>query len=81
MMKIDGFDDAILGVCQRKGQLDCVLYDEEKILTILMRDGASYSDALEYYRYNILDAYVGEGTPSFLMEASAEEINEMGELE
>ena len=81
MMKIDGFDDAILGVCQRKGQPDCVLYDEEKILTMLMRDGASYGDALDYYRYNILDAYVGDGTPAFLVEASAEEIEELGELE
>ena len=81
MMKIDGFDDAILGVRQRKGQPDCVLYDEEKILTMLMRDGASYGDALDYYRYNILDAYVGDGTPAFLVEASAEEIEELGELE
>ena len=66
MMKADGFEDAILGVCRRKGQADTVLYDQDTVIKILMDDGLDYEEAVEYYENNIIGAWVGEGTPCLL---------------
>ena len=43
-------------------------YDREKVLEKIMRlSECSYSDAEEYYEFNQLGAWVGEGTPAFLV--------------
>jgi hypothetical protein len=64
LLKLDGFDEAIVGVVQRIG-LQAICYDTYKIISILMRD-MSEEDAWDYYSYNMLGAYVGESTPVFL---------------
>ena len=64
LLKLDGFDDAILGVVQRIG-LQAICYDTHKVIEILMKD-MSEEDAWDYYSYNMLGAYVGESTPVFL---------------
>ena len=67
MMKIDGLDSCIIGVCQRCGQSDVILYSAEKIIAVLMeRDGMDWSEAEEFYCLNILGAWVGDGTPAFM---------------
>ena len=63
-MKADGFDDAVIGTIERCGQEAVVLYDKDKVIEILMKD-MPLEDAMEYFEYNILGAYVGEGTPAF----------------
>ena len=55
-------DAAIVGVEYSTLRL---VYDVEKIVGVLMKD-MSREDALEYFEYNILDAYVGEMTPIFI---------------
>ena len=61
----DGFDDAIIGVCHI-GNNTIALYDMNKCIEILMRDGeTTYEDALDYFHYNVLGSYVGEKTPAF----------------
>jgi hypothetical protein len=57
----DGFDEAILG-------LDAVgyrvIYSILKCYKILMiRDKMTKDEAIEYFTFNVLDAYVGEKTP------------------
>ena len=64
LLKLDGFDDAIIGVVQRIG-LQAICYDTHKVIEILMKD-MSEEDAWDYYSYNMLGAYVGESTPVFL---------------
>ena len=64
LLKLDGFDDAIMGVVQRIG-LQAICYDTHKVIEILMKD-MSEEDAWDYYSYNMLGAYVGESTPVFL---------------
>jgi hypothetical protein len=64
LLKLDGFDEAILGVVERIG-LQAICYDTHKVISILMRD-MSEEEAWEYYSYNMLGAYVGESTPVFL---------------
>lgn len=64
----DIFDEAIIGVLQRIGMSPIAVYDEEKLLTILMKEyEMSYEDAYEHYSYNIMGSYVGEGTPGFII--------------
>ena len=63
MLKADGFNDAIIGVGQRCGQEDIVVYDQEKCIGILMHDGMSRQDAEEYFNFNTLGAWMGEETP------------------
>ena len=64
----DGFDAAIIGLAQRCGQPDLVVYDAAKCIEILMRegDGMTYEEATEYFEFNTLGAWVGEHTPLFM---------------
>ena len=63
----DGFDEAIIGLGTRIGMELVVAYDVEKIIGILMdRDGMNYEEAVEYYDFNIVGAWMGEFTPIFI---------------
>lgn len=62
-MFADGFDDAIIGLCQRT---NCVIYSVQKIIQILMvKEGMEYFDAVEHFDFNIAGGYLGELTPIF----------------
>jgi hypothetical protein len=64
-MSADGFDDAIIGTVERYGDAETIiLYDKDKVIEILMAD-MSEEDAVEHFYFNIIGAYVGEGTPAF----------------
>ena len=67
MMKIDGYDEAIIGpamVWTEDGNLrDVLVYDAEVIReTLMKRDGMSFADAREYIEFNIEGAYMGPHT-------------------
>jgi hypothetical protein len=66
---LDGLDEAILGVVEEFGAVGCrILYSKHKILTILCeQDGMTWSEAEEFYDYNILGLYAGEQNPIFLI--------------
>jgi hypothetical protein len=60
----DGFDDAIIGI---EWSSERVVYCVSKCLDILIeRDGMTYSEAIEYFDFNVSSAYVGEKTPIFI---------------
>ena len=62
----DGFDDAIIGIAERYGMNPVVLYNKNKCLNIMQtRDGMSEEDAIDFFYYNIVGAYMGEHTPCF----------------
>ena len=62
----DGFEDALIGVSYRFGQNPIALYDQDRCIEILMqRDGMEYDEAIEFFQFNIIGAWVGEGTPAF----------------
>jgi hypothetical protein len=67
MLKIDGFDDAIIGpalVWKDNQRVDLLVYDGEEMRNLLMRrDGMDSDEAREYIAFNIEDAYLGEDTP------------------
>ena len=61
ILKADGFDKAVIGIDQHSMRL---IYSVGKCIEILMiRDGMSLEDALDYFRYNVSGSYVGEKTP------------------
>ena len=63
----DGFDDAIIGMAERINLGPVVAYDTEKMIDIMVeRDGMTYEEAIEYFDYNILGAWMGEFTPVFI---------------
>ena len=65
MLKMDGYDEAIIGEVQRFTDT-FILYAFNKVMEILQRD-MSEQDAIDYWSFNQVGAWCGEGTPGFLM--------------
>jgi len=66
IMFADGFDCAIVGVGRTLDGPLCAVYDIDKIIQELMKDGMGHDEAHEYFDYNIAGSYVGEQTPIFM---------------
>ena len=65
-LKLDGFDDCIIGVCENcKGSV--LLYDKAKVIKKLMKRKMSDEEAIEYYEHNILGTIFESGMPTFLL--------------
>lgn len=65
LLTADGFDDAILGVDHISHR---VVYSYNTMVEILMEDdNMSQEDAIEFLEYNVVNAYVGEKTPIFVI--------------
>jgi hypothetical protein len=63
----DGFDEAIIGMAERINLGPVVAYDVDKMIDIMVeRDGMTYEEAIEYFDYNILGAWMGENTPVYI---------------
>jgi len=58
----DGFDDCIVGVTSN----NIVVYDSDKMITSLMNQGMDSEEALDYWDFNIENAYVGNRTPIYM---------------
>jgi len=76
LIKVEGYDDCILGVGYSFGQYQRLVYDEEKIILKLCED-MSREDAIEYFEYNIAGAYMGEPMPFFMRKKLLEEIEDL----
>lgn len=55
----DGFDDAVIGYEENDMR---IIYSVKKCIEILMVD-MEYSDAMEYFTYNVSGSYVGDKGP------------------
>jgi len=56
----DGFDEAVIGYEEHSMK---IIYSVSKCIDILIEDGMSEIDALEYFTYNVSGAHVGDKTP------------------
>ena len=63
LLQADGFDDAVIGIEPLSGK---VIYDIDKMITVLISEGLSNEEAIEYLDYNVLNTYVGEQTPIYI---------------
>jgi len=59
----DGLEEAFVGVDDATKK---TMYDSRICLDIYVKDGMSYEEALEYFEFNVVGAYLGEKTPIFL---------------
>lgn len=67
MLKVDGFDDAIIGVATpwvNHSRTDVLVYDAERIRAILMKDGMTSEEAREYIEFNIEGLTLARRPPS-----------------
>ena len=64
-IKLNGFDNCIVGITEEFGNGPRILYSKEKIIKELCEE-MSEEEALEFYDYNILGGYFGEQNPIFL---------------
>lgn len=80
MLKIEGYDDCIIGVTNcwdGNEKIDRLIYDGEMLIDALSDDGMSYADALEYIDFNIEGAYVGKDTPMIMWPIDDFEMEEL----
>jgi|WetSurMetagenome_2_1015567.scaffolds.fasta_scaffold190288_3 hypothetical protein len=58
--------EAIIGKVERFGLPSLILLDRDKCIEIFMtRDGMSLEDAEEFFEFNVIGSWVGDGTPCF----------------
>lgn len=62
----DGFEKAFIGIGVQFNK-SLAIYDYSKCIEVLIDDGMSYEEAVEWMDYNVLGSYVGENTPVFIM--------------
>jgi hypothetical protein len=66
-LSADGFEGCELGVAYRAATAPVIAYDREKCIRRLMeRDGMTWEDAEEFFEFNVVAAWVGDGTPIFV---------------
>ena len=66
MMQMDGYDDCVVGTVTRVGISPVLCYDLHKVIAKMVADGMDEEEAYEYYNFNMLGAWVGDGTPAFI---------------
>lgn len=63
----DGFEDALIGYSQAEGGNIVAVYSYDKCIRVLVdRDGMEEEEALEYFEFNVVGAYMGPNTPLFV---------------
>lgn len=66
MLKMDGFDDCVVGICERFGMEAVLAYDRDKVIEKLVTDGMTQEEAEEFFEYNQIGAWMGDRTPVFV---------------
>jgi len=76
-----GFDKAFVGTTiSAFGRKQVALYDYDKCILILMEKNKwSEEDAIEYFDFNVIGAWVGETTPIFINQHTIENIEDYRE--
>jgi hypothetical protein len=64
ILMADGFDDAIIGLCSKSMR---VIYDYDLMLEILEEEGMEEIEAIEHLEFNVLNAWVGDQTPIYMI--------------
>lgn len=63
---MDGYEDCIAGIVERFGLGPIVCYDKAKVLKKLEAGGMTEEEAVEFFEFNQIGAWMGDGTPCFL---------------
>ena len=69
----DGFDNCILGIASRCGfEEDLIAYDYDKMIAQMVSQGMTQEEAVEFFEFNIIGAWLGKGTPIFVRTENVE---------
>ncbi len=67
ILLMDDFDDCVIGICNRFGQDPIVAYDYNLVINKMVNEWEmDIDEALEYYEFNQIGAWVGDKTPCFV---------------
>lgn len=66
LVRMDGFNDCIIGVCHQFERPPVLAYDMPKVIDTLVKQGMTREEAIEFFEYNQLGASVGPLTPVFV---------------
>ena len=67
MLKADGFNEAIIGMCMDIATGgERIIYDANKCIDILIEQGMTDDEAIEYFEFNVGGSYVGGSTPIWM---------------
>ena len=66
MMMDVTLDEAFIGIATTFGEKIRAVYDINKVIDLLQRQGMTYEEAEEYFDYKIVGAYEGEQAPIFM---------------
>ncbi len=67
LITADGYDEAFVGIADRFGKESVAVYSYEMCIQILMRDHKmSHEEALEFFEYNTIGAFVDENQPIYI---------------
>lgn len=76
-LKFDGLDNAIIGFCTQGPMSSRLAYDYDRIIEILISQGMTEDEAVEFADFNVLGAWMGEDTPIVVTLMSPEEALEV----
>jgi len=66
LLLMDGYNDCFLGVVERAGMPPIACYDKAKVIARLRGDGMTQDEAVEFFEFNQVSAWMGDKTPCFL---------------
>jgi hypothetical protein len=64
-----GYDDCVIGVCTRYGQEPIIAYSYEKVIEKLVTEGMAHDEAVEWFEFNMIGAWIGNKTYCFITTA------------
>lgn len=68
ILRLDGSDDSCVGWVCWSGRSPILCYSIKSILAQFMSDGMDEEEAEEFFEFNTIGAWMGEGTPCFLVD-------------
>lgn len=76
----DGLDHAFVGLMMRFNVLEPIAcYDYDRVIQGYIEDGMTEEEAIEFFEFNVIGAWVGERTPCFLRRMTLDEAIEATE--
>ncbi len=72
-LRMDGYDESIIGIAERFGMDTVIAYDKNKVLAVLQAQGMSEDEAWEFFYFNQVGAWLGDTTPVFVTVFSDED--------
>ena len=71
---VDGLNEAVIGFGHQFSNAPVAIYDYDKCIEIYMRDnGWDYDEAMDWMSFNVIGAWMGEGTPIFMTKFEEEQ--------